>query len=226
MKNHSGYFKVDSIKNINPKDILSDMLIDESEIIIDDATEFLKNNKNSIKITESFIHGKDLILLNNLCNANYKQIKINYTEKQNAEKLIFEYKEKIKNKAEDLFNIKLEHDDIANELNLKSKYLNGRMPYFATDIHTDLLTDKEKNMKYHWSGHISNLLYLNDDYLGGELYFPYHDIKIKPKAGMLISFPGNWYNRHGIMPADNFRYAINIFLKITNFPNFIIKNKK
>lgn len=36
---------------------------------------------------------------------------------------------------------------------------------------------------------LSILLYLNDDYEGGELYFPRQDIKIKPEAGSMIVFP-------------------------------------
>lgn len=36
---------------------------------------------------------------------------------------------------------------------------------------------------------MSSVLYLNDNYEGGELYFPKFDIKIKPKAGSIIIFP-------------------------------------
>ena len=42
------------------------------------------------------------------------------------------------------------------------------------------------------------ILYLNDDYEGGELYFPHHDITIKPEAGMFITFPGGHENIHGV----------------------------
>lgn len=42
------------------------------------------------------------------------------------------------------------------------------------------------------------ILYLNDDYEGGELYFPHHDIIIKPEAGMFITFPGGVENIHGV----------------------------
>lgn len=37
--------------------------------------------------------------------------------------------------------------------------------------------------------HISSVLYLNDDYEGGELNFPNHGITIKPKAGSVVIFP-------------------------------------
>jgi hypothetical protein len=42
------------------------------------------------------------------------------------------------------------------------------------------------------------ILYLNDDYEGGELYFPHHDIIIRPEAGMFITFPGGVENIHGV----------------------------
>lgn len=42
------------------------------------------------------------------------------------------------------------------------------------------------------------ILYLNDDYEGGELYFPQHNITIKPEAGMFITFPGGHENIHAV----------------------------
>lgn len=36
---------------------------------------------------------------------------------------------------------------------------------------------------------LSGVIYLNDDYEGGELYFENQDIKIKPEAGSVIFFP-------------------------------------
>ena len=36
---------------------------------------------------------------------------------------------------------------------------------------------------------ISALLYLNDDYLGGDLYFKEQYINIKPKIGDIVIFP-------------------------------------
>jgi PKHD-type hydroxylase len=42
------------------------------------------------------------------------------------------------------------------------------------------------------------LLYLNDNFDGGEIYFPQHNIEIKPQKGMLLSFPGGHENIHGV----------------------------
>jgi len=42
------------------------------------------------------------------------------------------------------------------------------------------------------------ILYLNDDFEGGELYFPEHNISFKPNAYSLICFPGGVENIHGV----------------------------
>lgn len=43
---------------------------------------------------------------------------------------------------------------------------------------------------------ISAVIYLNDDYEGGEIDFPRHNIKIKPQAGDIILFPSNFVYEH------------------------------
>lgn len=45
---------------------------------------------------------------------------------------------------------------------------------------------------------LSSLFYLNDDYEGGELYFPLQDIKFKPKKGAAYFFPGDKNYIHGV----------------------------
>lgn len=44
----------------------------------------------------------------------------------------------------------------------------------------------------------SVLLYLNDNYSGGEIYFPKLNFEIKPKPGTLIFFEGNEDTVHGV----------------------------
>lgn len=48
---------------------------------------------------------------------------------------------------------------------------------------------------------VSALVYLNDDYEGGEIEFPNFGIKIKPQAGMLILFPSNYAYSHIAHPV-------------------------
>jgi hypothetical protein len=50
---------------------------------------------------------------------------------------------------------------------------------------------------------ISCLVYLNDNYEGGEIEFINFGVKIKPEAGMLIIFPSNFAYRHIAHPVTN-----------------------
>jgi predicted 2-oxoglutarate/Fe(II)-dependent dioxygenase YbiX len=59
---------------------------------------------------------------------------------------------------------------------------------------------------------ISGLFYLNDDYEGGELYFPQHDIKFKPKPGGAYFFPGDKNYLHGVSQiTSGTRYVLPFF---------------
>lgn len=48
---------------------------------------------------------------------------------------------------------------------------------------------------------LSLLLYLDEDYEGGEIAFANFDFKLKPRAGMLIVFPSDCRYLHGAMPV-------------------------
>lgn len=55
---------------------------------------------------------------------------------------------------------------------------------------------------------IATLIYLNDDYEGGEIYFPEYDISIKPEPGDLLTFPDNPNFVHGVRPIiSGIRYT-------------------
>ncbi len=45
----------------------------------------------------------------------------------------------------------------------------------------------------------ASIVYLNDDYAGGELYFPRLDMVLKPEAGMLAAFTGGWHHEHAVL---------------------------
>ena len=56
---------------------------------------------------------------------------------------------------------------------------------------------------------VSPILYLNDNYEGGEIEFVNFGIKIKPKAGSLLVFPSNYAYRHIAHPVTSgTKYAI------------------
>lgn len=56
------------------------------------------------------------------------------------------------------------------------------------------------------------LLYLNNNYGGGELVFRDHDIKISPPTGTLITFPGGIINVHAVEEVTHgTRYTLGSF---------------
>lgn len=56
---------------------------------------------------------------------------------------------------------------------------------------------------------ISILLYLNENYDGGEIALPNFGLKMKPKKGMLIAFPSDWRYLHTARPVSSgVRYAL------------------
>jgi len=73
--------------------------------------------------------------------------------------------------------------------------------------HTDQHTDP--------SIHYATILYINDDYVDGELFFPNKDISLRPQPGDLLFFPGNEEYEHGVKHVGEgpIRYVIVGFVK-------------
>ncbi len=64
--------------------------------------------------------------------------------------------------------------------------------------------------------HIASVYYINDDYTGGEINFPDHNLEIKPKPNSLIIFPGNENYLHEVRTiVDNDRYSSAMWLQFT-----------
>ena len=54
---------------------------------------------------------------------------------------------------------------------------------------------------YHGFPHrdFGSIVYINDDYEGGELYFPRLDLVVKPTLGLLVAFTGGWHHEHAVL---------------------------
>lgn len=64
--------------------------------------------------------------------------------------------------------------------------------------------------------HIASVYYINDDYTGGEINFPDHNLEIKPKPNSLIIFPGNENYLHEVREiVGNDRYSSAMWLQFT-----------
>ena len=51
----------------------------------------------------------------------------------------------------------------------------------------------------------SSIVYLNDDYEGGELYFTAQDRVLKPRRGMLVAFSAGYHHEHGVLKVTQGR---------------------
>jgi hypothetical protein len=86
----------------------------------------------------------------------------------------------------------------------------------------------------HWHGHMprflsdySSLVYLNDDYEGGEIVFPEYDLAIKPKAGEVVTFPTNAMYLHAVnhvKSGTRYNIVLKWFRKTTLIANTMPRN--
>jgi hypothetical protein len=87
-----------------------------------------------------------------------------------------------------------------------------QMPHADKELHDG--PDEGKPNDFPWYD-IAGLFYLNDDYEGGELYFPLQNIEFKPKPGGAYFFPGDKNFIHGVKEIKSgTRYVIPFFWTI------------
>ena len=60
---------------------------------------------------------------------------------------------------------------------------------------------------------ITCIVYLNEDYSGGELYFQFFGNKYRPSSGDIIMYPSNWPYIHGVESVVGERYAFVIWFE-------------
>lgn len=81
---------------------------------------------------------------------------------------------------------------------------------YAT-IHADN-SDNEGNASPFERSRYATFVYLNEDFEGGILNFPQHDIQIKPQIGLAAAFAGNYTNLHEVtMITSGVRYTLGSF---------------
>lgn len=170
-----------------------------------------------LKIESNFIPEKaiEVILKNKLDFLSDATVKLNDKDQ------VSDYrKTKWLNLDEDLFvnlqkTIFLIHEQHLTHL-YNSQLDNIEGPQFLRydvgdyyDAHNDSENIVDNKLKRVAERDISLLLYLNDDFEGGELEFTLLGLTIKPKAGMLIAFPSYLEFEHKVHPVKKgTRYTI------------------
>lgn len=90
------------------------------------------------------------------------------------------------------------------------------MEGYRQEPHADKQLQNGEPNDFPWYD-LAGLFYLNDDYEGGELYFPNQGIEFKPKPGAAYFFPGDIGYSHGVKEiTSGIRYVIPFFWTILN----------
>ena len=87
-----------------------------------------------------------------------------------------------------------EHYNLDHEVNLDDEF--GIKKYFVGKGLGPHADQYDGNMRLRYS----LVLYVNDDYEGGELLFENHDVGVKPEAGSLAIFPSSYPYLHESTP--------------------------
>lgn len=88
-----------------------------------------------------------------------------------------------------------------------------QLPHADKELHEGEHRGKPNDFPYY---DLASLFYINDDYVGGELYFPLQGITIKPKPRAAYFFPGDMNYVHGVTKVESgIRYTCPFFWTIT-----------
>jgi hypothetical protein len=199
----SGYFgsSVDMIQEV--ENILT---IEEQEYLLN----FIKNNKNwdnsksnynenGTVIYDHNVWIDRVITTNNLKSVSPKAVEI-------LELAVLRLKEKI----EKFYNVKVNPSGPA-----MVRWPVGTMqfPHADKELHEGPDAGEPNNFPWYDLG---TVFYLNDDYEGGQLYFPLQKFAIQPKPRAAYFFPGDKNYIHGVTPVTaGTRYTCPFFWTIT-----------
>jgi len=74
---------------------------------------------------------------------------------------------------------------------------------------------------------LSIVMFLNDDFEGGDFVFPDLKVRVRPEPGMMVCFPSNHYYKHGVEPVTKgHRYSIVCWAQVKGFQTMEQQNKQ
>lgn len=198
----SGFFG-DSPENIVT---LEDFMTEEE---ISTLNDFIRNN-TSWDVTETHYNENGTVIYDSDYWANrvatYPTIEM---VNPKIPKIIEGMVARLKIEVDKFFNVNAEPTSPA-----MVRWLPGQlqMPHADKELHSGPDAGKPNDFPYY---DIAGLFYINDDYEGGELYFPNQGIKFKPKAGAAYFFPGDMNYIHGVSEIKSgIRYTVPFFWTI------------
>ena len=158
---------------------------------------------NQVKVVKGFMQTEDAMFATNYA----KTMDHTFTEYGNGEK-------------EFTFHANFENSEVLDLLNRYGKLVwdfvsnNYPGPFVGFDSSKTHIARFSEGFGMHEHfdstrpNDIATLIYLNDDYEGGSIYFPELNIEVKPDAGDLICFPDTPDFVHGVKPiTKGIRYT-------------------
>ena len=203
----SGFFgsseeMIQSRENFMTQEELSFLLEAAKKITVWDETE-THYNENGTVIYDS-LYWKDRVATQPSLDKNNKDIC----------PIIINMQQRLKKEVDAFFNV----DAIPTSPAIV-RWLPGQLqnPHADKELHDG--PDAGQPNDFPWYD-LSGLFYLNDDYEGGELYFPLQNIEFKPKPGGAYFFPGDKNFIHGVREIKSgIRYVIPFFWTIKKHEN-------
>ncbi len=124
-------------------------------------------------------------------------------------------------------NYSIENDEVTQKMidKLQNLVVSADSSLSATGLKTLQRMQSEVQLKAHTdqdtdpSISYATIIYLNDDYVDGELFFTNKELELKPKPGSLVIFPGTEEFNHGVrhVGLGSIRYVLVGFIKVKDF---------
>jgi hypothetical protein len=172
-----------------------------SQIEIESRFNIIGKSEDNIVIVDDFLSKEYLHILNSFIktkpvskNKDFDYLSKKTFKDENPEvfKIFVDLEKEIPkyiNSYLERFSIRVAEKPLSN-MNFVSRIPNTKM-----EEHFDYMPAEASNG--HPLAHMTSLIYLNDDYDGGEIFFPEQYTVYKPNAGSLVIFPSNYL--HGVL---------------------------
>jgi hypothetical protein len=195
---------------------------DKSNILILDNFIALEDVKKIYNFSKSIVEWENPITENQyddngICTYdaeywNNRQCPANLIKKNSEEihDLIDFYIVKMQKYAEDFYKVKLDKRSPVIVRWFKGIEQRPHADKQLNDGSPNPFTDYDLN----------SLFYYNDEFDGGELYYPDHEITIKPRPGLAVMHPGDIYYLHGVkMVTAGERFTTPAFYSVSELPS-------
>lgn len=203
-------------KSITPSGFFGnskDMIVELPNFMTSEEIDFLESAARKITIwdiTEDHVNENGTVIY----DSSYWKDRVAsapslHKNDPNIVPVIVELVARLKPIIEDFYNVKASPTG-----QTIVRWLPGQLqrPHADKELHDG--PDAGKPNDFPWYD-LASLFYLNDDYEGGELYFPNQGIQFKPKRGAAYFFPGDMNFIHGVTEIKNgIRYTCPFFWTI------------